>query len=120
MPDPVNTYVRPASGVYKSQVDVPGITAEWMAFREVPHGALHEHWYLHKKNATARRVVVYTPPGYGAGTQRYPGANRLRPASLEIVCSMPQVNSMPARVVAQVVPRLTSAAAFVSAIRSTA
>ena len=37
MPDPVNTYVRPASGVYKSQVDVPGEGAEWMAFRDVPH-----------------------------------------------------------------------------------
>src|SRR6478736_3120203 len=72
MPDPVNTYVRPASGVYKSQVDVPGKGAEWMAFRDVPHGALHEHWYLNKDNGTARRVVVYTPPGYGAGTDKYP------------------------------------------------
>ena len=72
MPDPVNTYVRPASGVYKSQVDVPGEGAEWMAFRDVPHGTLHEHWYLNKDNGTARRVVVYTPPGYGSGTQSYP------------------------------------------------
>jgi len=72
MPDPVNTYVRPASGVYKSQVDVPGDGAEWMAFRDVPHGTLHEHWYINKDNGTARRVVIYTPPGYGTGTQRYP------------------------------------------------
>jgi enterochelin esterase family protein len=72
MPDPVNTYVRPASGVYKSQVDVPGEGAEWLAFRDVPHGTLHEHWYVNKDNGTARRVVVYTPPGYGAGTQSYP------------------------------------------------
>lgn len=72
MPDPVNTYVRPASGVYKSQVDVPGAGAEWLAFRDVPHGSLHEHWYVNKDNGTARRVVVYTPPGYGAGTQSYP------------------------------------------------
>ena len=74
MPDPVNTYVRPASGVYKSQVDVPGEGAEWMAFRDVPHGTLHEHWYVNKDNGTARRVVVYTPPGYGAGTHKLPGA----------------------------------------------
>ena len=74
MPDPVNTYVRPASGVYKSQVDVPGEGAEWMAFRDVPHGTLHEHWYINKDNGTARRVVVYTPPGYGAGTQKLPRA----------------------------------------------
>ena len=72
MPDPANTYVRPASGVYKSQVDVPGEGAEWMAFRDVPHGTLHEHWYVNKDNGTARRVVVYTPPGYGAGKQNYP------------------------------------------------
>jgi len=72
MPDPVNTYVRPASGVYKSQVDIPGEGAEWMAFRDVPHGTLHEHWYVNKDNGTARRVVVYTPPGYGAGTRSYP------------------------------------------------
>ena len=72
MPDPANTYVRPASGVYKSQVDVPGEGAEWMAFRDVPHGTLHEHWYVNKDNGTARRVVVYTPPGYGAGTDKYP------------------------------------------------
>jgi enterochelin esterase family protein len=58
--------------VYKSQVDVPGEGAEWMAFRDVPHGTLHEHWYVDKDNGTARRVVVYTPPGYGAGTQGYP------------------------------------------------
>ena len=72
MPDPVNTYVRPASGVYKSQVDVPGEGAEWMAFRDVPHGTLHEHWYANKENGAARRVVVYTPPGYGVGKESYP------------------------------------------------
>ena len=73
MPDPVNTYVRPASGVYKSQFDVPGPEADWLSFRDVPHGTLHEHWYLNKDNGTARRVVVYTPPGYnGADDKPYP------------------------------------------------
>lgn len=72
MPDPLNTYVRPASGVYKSQVDVPGAGTEWMDFRDVPHGVLNEHWYLNKENATARRVVIYTPPGYGTSGKSYP------------------------------------------------
>jgi enterochelin esterase family protein len=72
MPDPVNTHVRAASGVYKSQVDIPGPGTEWMDFRDVPHGALHEHWYINKENGTARRVVVYTPPGYGKSTDSYP------------------------------------------------
>lgn len=72
LPDPVNTHVRPASGVFKSQVDIPGPGTEWMDFRDVPHGALHEHAYINRENGTARRVIVYTPPGYHAGTQRYP------------------------------------------------
>jgi enterochelin esterase-like enzyme len=72
MPDPLNTYVRPASGVYKSQVEVPGEGTEFMAFRDVPHGVLNEHWYINRENGTARRVVIYTPPGYGAGDMSYP------------------------------------------------
>jgi len=72
MPDPLNTYVRPASGVYKSQVEVPGEGTEFMAFRDVPHGVLHEHWYINRENGTARRVVIYSPPGYGAGDTSYP------------------------------------------------
>src|SRR6476620_57321 len=72
MPDPLNTYVRPASGVYKSQVEVPGEGTEFMAFRDVPHGVLNEHLYINRENGTARRVVIYAPPGYGAGEKSYP------------------------------------------------
>jgi enterochelin esterase family protein len=72
LPDPLNTYVRPASGVYKSQVEVPGEGTEFMAFRDVPHGVLNEHWYINRENGTARRVVIYTPPGYGASDKTYP------------------------------------------------
>src|SRR5207247_8555723 len=49
-----------------------GEWAEWMALRDVPHGTLHEHWYVNRDNGTAPRVVVYAPPGYGASTQSYP------------------------------------------------
>src|SRR5579862_7566463 len=34
MPDPSNTHVRPASGVYKSQFEVPGAGIEWMSVRD--------------------------------------------------------------------------------------
>ncbi|MEO6567829.1 MAG: alpha/beta hydrolase-fold protein [Opitutaceae bacterium] len=74
-PDPMNTFVRPATGVpgvYKSVVGVPGKEAEWMAFRDVPHGNLTEHHYLNKENKTARRVVVYTPPDYNTSGKSYP------------------------------------------------
>ena len=40
LPDPMNTFVRPASGVYKSIVAVPGKEAEFTMFRDVPHGTL--------------------------------------------------------------------------------
>ncbi|MEY2879661.1 MAG: hypothetical protein RLZZ15_2041, partial [Verrucomicrobiota bacterium] len=71
-PDPQNTFVRPASGVYKSVVALPGKEAEWMMFRDVPHGNLTEHHYLNPENKTARRVVIYTPPGYNTSGRRYP------------------------------------------------
>ena len=72
MPDPMNTFVRPASGVYKSIVAVPGKEAEFMMFRDVPHGDLIEHHYLNPDNKTARRVVIYTPPDYSTSGKSYP------------------------------------------------
>jgi len=71
-PDPQNTFVRPASGVYKSVVALPGKEAEFMMFRDVPHGNLIEHHYLNQGNKVARRVVVYTPPGYNSSNKKYP------------------------------------------------
>ncbi len=74
-PDPLNTFVRPATGtpgVYKSVVGVPGKEAEFMMFRDVPHGNLTEHHYMNKENKTARRVVVYTPPDYNTSGKSYP------------------------------------------------
>lgn len=72
LPDPQNTFVRPASGVYKSIVALPGKDAEWMMFRDVPHGNLIEHHYLNLENKTARRVVIYTPPDYSTSGRSYP------------------------------------------------
>ncbi len=71
-PDPQNTFVRPASGVYKSVVALPGKEAEWMMFRDVPHGNLTEHHYFNSENKTARRVVIYTPPDYSTSGRSYP------------------------------------------------
>jgi enterochelin esterase family protein len=71
-PDPQNTFVRPASGVYKSLVALPGKEAEFMMFRDVPHGNLVEHHYFNKEIKVARRVVVYTPPDYNTSGKRYP------------------------------------------------
>src|SRR6476646_1256945 len=71
-PDPQNTFVRPASGVYKSVVALPGKEADFMVFRDVPHGNVIEHQYLNQLTKVARRVVVYTPPDYNTGNKKYP------------------------------------------------
>ena len=71
-PDPQNTFVRPASGVYKSMVALPGKEADFMMFRDVPHGNLIEHHYFNKEIKVARRVVVYTPPDYNTSGKKYP------------------------------------------------
>ena len=74
-PDPMNTFVRPATGVpgvYKSVVGVPGKEAEFMMFRDVPHGNLTEHHYLSQETKSPRRVVVYTPPDYNTSGKSYP------------------------------------------------
>jgi len=71
-PDPQNTFVRPASGVYKSVVALPGKEADFMMFRDVPHGNLIEHQYLNQLTKVARRVVVSTPPDYSTSNKKYP------------------------------------------------
>ena len=71
-PDPQNTFVRPASGVYKSIVALPGKEADFMMFRDVPHGNLVEHHYLNNEIKVARRVVVYLPPDYNTSNKKYP------------------------------------------------
>lgn len=40
--------------------------------RPVPHGTMTTLWAPSTDMKTARRMIVYTPPGYEAGTTRYP------------------------------------------------
>jgi enterochelin esterase-like enzyme len=71
--DPSNTLMRVGTKNIKSQLEVPGETAEYLAIKNVPHGALHDHWYYAEALKTTRRVVVYTPPGYDAAAAKtYP------------------------------------------------
>jgi enterochelin esterase family protein len=58
--------------VYKSIVALPGKEADFMMFRDVPHGNLVEHHYFNKEIKVARRVVVYTPPDYNTSGKKYP------------------------------------------------
>lgn len=69
--DPSNTFMRVGTKNIKSQIEVPGAKAQFLTIQNVPHGALHEHWYFAPKLKTTRRIFVYTPPGYDA-SKTYP------------------------------------------------
>ncbi len=68
--DPRNRATSESNATTWSLVDVPG--ADWLDTKNVPHGALAEVTYWSTKLNKFRRLHVYTPPGYEAGTDKYP------------------------------------------------
>jgi enterochelin esterase family protein len=68
--DPRNAATSESFGTVWSLVRVPG--AAFMDTADVPHGAVAEITYLSKTVGRTRRAHVYTPPGYEAGTDKYP------------------------------------------------
>jgi enterochelin esterase-like enzyme len=60
-------YGRPTSGV-----EVPEKGADYYAAKDVPHGEVRALWYHSKVTGKPRRAMVYTPPGYDQGTDKYP------------------------------------------------
>lgn len=57
------------SGV-ESILRVPG--ADFMDIKNVPHGTVSQVWYYSTTLGRTRRMSVYTPPGYNAGTGKLP------------------------------------------------
>ena len=68
--DPANTRISESNTTLWSLFSVPG--SQWMDTRDVPHGAVASVYYYSAVLKTTRRMHVYTPPGYEAGTQKYP------------------------------------------------
>jgi enterochelin esterase family protein len=68
--DPKNTAISESNMNVWSLVYVPG--AELMDRNKVPHGAVAEIFYNSNSLKRERRMHVYTPPGYEAGTESYP------------------------------------------------
>jgi enterochelin esterase-like enzyme len=58
----------PAAGLHGQQPDKPA----WQQVRNVPHGAMQRLEYRSKSIDKAREALVYLPPGYDGGTDRYP------------------------------------------------
>lgn len=68
--DPRNPKTSESNENSWSLVHVPG--AEWQDTLEVPHGAVAQVTYWSSTLKKFRRLHVYTPPGYEAGTEKYP------------------------------------------------
>ena len=77
--DPANPLTSQSNGTVWSLANVPGDARSDRA--DVPHGAVAEVFYRSTSLGQDRRMHVYTPPGYEAGTDRYPVLYLLHGAS---------------------------------------
>lgn len=55
-----------------SGIEIPEQGADFYDVKDVPHGEVRALWYHSKVTGKARRAMVYTPPGYDKGTDKYP------------------------------------------------
>jgi enterochelin esterase-like enzyme len=67
---PETATVSESNDAIWSLFNVPG--SDLMDTRDVPHGAVETVTYFSKSLNRFRRMRVYTPPGYDAGSDRYP------------------------------------------------
>ena len=71
--DPNNAQVRRDGSSYQSFFIVPGPESDlYLQKNDVPHGTVTKVWYKSEVLGLQRRVYVYTPAGYEAGTLKYP------------------------------------------------
>lgn len=70
--DPSNTWIKPGSLRVSTMVEIPGPEMQFASTQPVPHGDVRIVWYHSPTLGEARRMHIYTPPGYGASGERYP------------------------------------------------
>lgn len=70
--DPNNKDLFPNERFKGSMVDIPGETPLIHSIQDVPHGEVSYGFYQSKELKCARPLLVYTPPGYRSGNERYP------------------------------------------------
>ena len=70
--DPNNAYlVRDVASVTNIFI-VDGDYADLYEINKVPHGTVSRRWYDSPGNEMARRITIYTPPGYEKNNENYP------------------------------------------------
>jgi len=71
--DPGNSETQRDGARYANLLMISGAESALWDFKDVPHGTVQAIWYPSPTLKLAnRRMVVYTPPDYAAGTRRYP------------------------------------------------
>lgn len=70
--DPLNASVKPGVVNLSNMLEVPGDGEEYESARPVPHGEVRIVWYLSSTLGSMRSMHIYTPPGYGKSTAKYP------------------------------------------------
>jgi enterochelin esterase-like enzyme len=71
--DPGNAETQRDGARYDNLLMISGPESEWWDFKDVPHGTVQAVWYPSPTlKLASRRMMVYTPPGYETGSQKYP------------------------------------------------
>ncbi|WP_138993740.1 esterase [Larkinella sp. C7] len=70
--DPKNPVIKQGISSLENVMALPGAGTVFQDNRPVPHGELRQVWYQSNTLGMARRMHVYTPPGYEKGTTKYP------------------------------------------------
>jgi len=71
--DPGNPYVMRDGTRFLSLLAIPGSGSALYQLTSVPHGVVQQIWYPSPTlGMPARRMYLYTPPGYENGAGRYP------------------------------------------------
>ena len=71
--DPNNGETQRDGSRYDNLLMISGPESEWWDFKDVPHGTVQAVWYPSPTlKMDRRRMMVYLPPGYEEGTQKYP------------------------------------------------
>jgi enterochelin esterase family protein len=70
--DPKNPTIKQGIGSVENMFFLAGPQADFQDLKPVPHGDVRKVWYPSATLGEQRRMHVYTPPGYDAGTDKYP------------------------------------------------
>ncbi len=70
--DPGNNAVTRDGSIVENRLLVPGGFGDMLTVQDVPHGNVSAIWYNSPTLGANRRMLVYTPPGYGNDKVKYP------------------------------------------------